>query len=182
MEPDKNAPEATESQSSKQEPQAPTDALSRTPDDLEQEHAEQVAASTDAKSGGPTVKKVSPIKRFFRKVNVYFLIFLLIVIVAGAFTLVNYLNSQKAAPEPSIATQALTENALKQLANTDATVGNAAQTLTIQGNAIVAGQTLMRGNLNVAGNIQSGGSIQAPSLTISGASNLGTVQANSLQE
>ena len=111
----------------------------------------------------------------------YFLIFLLLIVVAGVVTAVNYLNSQKTAPEPNIATQNLTEDALKQLANTDATVGNASQTLTIQGNAIISGQTLMRGNLNVAGNIQSGGSIQGPSLTISGTTNLGATQINSLQ-
>jgi hypothetical protein len=60
-------------------------------------------------------------------------------------------------------------------------VDNSSQTLTIQGNAVIAGQTLLRGNLNVAGNIQSGGSIQGPNLTISGTSNLGTAQINSLQ-
>ena len=82
---------------------------------------------------------------------------------------------------PDVASQQLSADALKQLANTDATVGNTSQTLTIQGNAIIAGQTLTRGNLNVAGNIQTGGSIQAPSLTISGSANIGTAQANTLQ-
>jgi cytoskeletal protein CcmA (bactofilin family) len=60
-------------------------------------------------------------------------------------------------------------------------VGDASQTLTIQGNAVIAGQTLMRGNLNVAGNLQTGGKIQAPSLTISGTSNLNDTQVNKLQ-
>jgi len=159
--------------------QAPADALSRTPDDLEQEQVKQEtpAASADKLAA----KKVSPVKRFFRRVNVYFLLFLLIVAVAAAYSIVSYLNSQKVPEVPAIESQGLTEDALKQLANTDATVGNASQTLNIQGNAIIAGQTLMRGNLNVAGNFQSGGSIQAPSLTISGESNLGTAQINSLQ-
>lgn len=162
--------------------QAPADALSRTPDELEEEQAEQAAAAK-AKSGSdtPTEKKVSPLKKFLRKINLYFLMFVLLIVVAGAVAIVNYLNSQKVTPPPDIASQGLTEDALKQLANTDATVGNASQTLTIQGNAIISGQTLMRGNLNVAGNFQSGGSIQGPSLTISGDSNLGTTQANSLQ-
>jgi cytoskeletal protein CcmA (bactofilin family) len=70
---------------------------------------------------------------------------------------------------------------LKSLANTDATVGNTAQTLTIQGSAVINGQTLARSNLNVAGNIQTGGSIQTPSITVSGQSNLGTTQINTLQ-
>jgi cytoskeletal protein CcmA (bactofilin family) len=182
MEPDKKTPPETENKPPVEESKAPADALSRTPDDLEKEQADQKAANADPNAiADPTEKKLSPIKRFFRKVNVYLLIFVLIVVVAGAFTIVNYLNSQKAPVEAGIANQGLTADALKQLANTDATVGGTSQTLTIQGNTVIAGQTLMRGNLNVAGNIQIGGSFQAPNLTISGTSNLGTAQINSLQ-
>lgn len=181
MESDKDTPPATENQSSQDDQKAPVDALSRTPEDLENEQIEQAAADLDTPIDGPTVKKISPLKQFFRKVNLYILIFGLLIVVAGAIAAVNYLNSQKTPAAPNIATQGLTEGALKQLANTDATVGNTSQTLTIQGNAIIAGQTLTRGNLNVAGNLQTGGSIQGPSLTISGATNLGATQINSLQ-
>lgn len=180
METDKNTPSSDESKPQDQSSQAPADALSRTPDDLDQEQSAQAATAT-ASTDDPNAKKLSPIKKFFRKVNLYFLIFILLVVVAAAVTVVNYLNSTKPAPTVDIATQGLTEEALKQLNNSDATVGGASQTLTIQGNTIIGGQTLMRGNLNVAGNFQSGGSIQGPSLTISGASNLGEAQINSLQ-
>lgn len=179
---DKKTPLVEAEKPKDSEPQAPADSLSRTPEDLEEEKTTQAAASADpAATDQPAEKKISPIKKLFRKINVYFLIFALMVIVAAVIGVVNFLNSQKAPVEPSIATQTLTPDALKQLANSDATVGNTSQTLTIQGNAIIAGQTLMRGNLNVAGNIQAGGSIQSPSLTISGTSNLGTAQINSLQ-
>ncbi len=181
MNPDENKPQDNDTQPATHEPQAPADALSRTPDDLQAEQTEQDAARTDAHVADTGEKKISPLKKFFRKVNLYFLIFLLLIIVAVAVTVVNYLNSTKEAPQATITPQGFTEDALKQLANTDASVGNTSQTLNIQGNAIVAGQTLMRGNLNVAGNLQTGGSIQGPSLTISGASNLGTAQINSLQ-
>ena len=183
MEPDKNNPPADENQPQDQSSQTPADALSRSPDDLEQEQSTQGAAApaTAASAVDPTAKKLSPIKKFFRKVNLYFLIFILLVVVAAAITVVNYLNSTKPAPTVDIATQGLTEDALKQLNNTDATVGGASQTLTIQGNAVSSGQTLLRGNLNVAGNFQSGGSIQGPKLTISGETSLGSAQINSLQ-
>ncbi|MFZ2544430.1 MAG: hypothetical protein WAW80_00405 [Candidatus Saccharimonadales bacterium] len=180
MEPDKNDTSSTEGEQ-KNEPQVPADALSRTPEDLEEDEAKQVADGTAKAKEESSEKKISPIRKFFRKINLYFLIFVLIVVVAVAYTSISYLNSQKTPPEPNIATQSLTQDALKQLANTDASIGNTSQTLTIQGNAIIAGQTLMRGNLNVAGNIQAGGSITAPNLTISGTSNLGTAQINSLQ-
>lgn len=168
--------------SEKDASQAPVDALSRTPEELDEEKAANAAANPTAdEPTKPGEKKLSPFKKFFRKVNLYFLLFGLLLVIAGAITMVNYLNSQKAPNEPNVATQTLTQEALKQLANTDATVGGAAQTLTIQGNAIISGQTLMRGNLNVAGNIQAGGSIAGPSITISGTSNLGETQINNLQ-
>ncbi len=157
--------------------QAPADALSRTPDDLEAEQA----ANPDAAPAVAEEKKVSPLKRFLRKVNIYLLMFILILVIAGVITVVFYLNSQKAPTQAGTDSQPLSPEALKQLANTDASVGKTNQTLTIQGNAIIAGQTLMHGNLNVAGNLQTGGSITAPSITIAGAANLGETQVNSLQ-
>ena len=158
------------------------DALSMTPDELEEERTARAAADTDLSGlDEPAEEKISPVKRFFRKVNVYFLVFLLILVVAGAITAINYFNSQKPPTEAEINSQTLSQDALKQLANTDTSVGNASQTLTIRGNAIISGQTLSRGNLNVAGNIQTGGSIEGPTLTVSGATNLADTQANSLQ-
>lgn len=156
----------------------PADALSLTPDELEEEQAAVTPTPTDSKK---KEKKPGAFKRLYRKVNLYFLLFLLIVVIGAAITIVNYLNSQKEPVPPSIASQELSEEELKNLANTDTSVGDSSQTLTIRGNAIIDGQTLMRGNLNVAGNFQAGGSMQSPSLTISGSSNLGTAQINTLQ-
>lgn len=171
-----------ESSSSLDEEDSPADALSRTPEDLDQERSEKEAEQGDKSTEATApIKKTSPIKRFFKKVNVYFLFFGLLLVVAGAITIVNYINNQKANPTIDIATQELADKTLEQLANTDVSVGNNAQTLTIQGNAIIAGQTLMRGSANVAGNFQAGGSIQGPTITISGAANLGQTQSNTLQ-
>lgn len=182
MEPEKQTKPTDEPKSPAEASQAPADALSKTPEELEEAAVDEAAANINPDAGIDTpIKKVSPIKKFFKKINLYLLIFILLVAVAGVVTVVQYLNSQKPAPAPAIATQGLTEDTLKQLANTDATVGNTSQTLTIQGNAVIAGQSLMRGNLNVAGNLQTGGSITGPSLTISGTSNLGQSQMNSLQ-
>lgn len=181
MDSDKNTSPNDDDVEANNSQEAPADALSRTPDDLEQEEVERKAASNQASTDTVAGKKVSPVKAFFRKVNVYFLGFVLLAVIAGAITLTSYLNSQKPTPKAQIEGQALTEDALKELSNTDASVGNTSQTLTIQGNAIVAGEALMRGNLNVAGNFQVGGTIRAPSITISGESNLGTAQVNRLQ-
>lgn len=189
MEPDKNSapedapkeeqPTADAQPAENSDQQAPADALSLTPDEIAEETKDSAAAGPTADQLGE--KKLPPLKRLFRKVNVYLLGFILLLVVAGVISIVTYFNSQKPPTTPDVASQQLTTDALKQLANTDASVGNTSQTLTIQGNAIIAGQTLTRGNLNVAGNFQSGGSVTAPSITVSGNSNLGSTQINSLQ-
>lgn len=162
---------------------APSDALSKTPDELEEDRAARAAEDTDLSGLDEELpeKKLSPFKRFMRKVNIYLVGFILLVVVGAAITLVSWLNGQKPPEQATIESQQLTTEALKSLANTDASVGNTAQTLTIQGSAVINGQTLARGNLNVAGNFQTGGSVQAPTLTVSGATNLGDTQINSLQ-
>jgi len=181
MEPDKNTQPEGDNKPKEEESQAPPDALSRTPEELKEDAAAQEAAHPTDHSNDPVEKKLPLFKRLARKVNPYLIGFLLVLVVAGVIAAVTYLNSQKAPVVPDVANQQLSEDALKQLANSDATVGNNSQTLTIQGNAIITGQTLMRGALNVAGNIQTGGSVTTPNLTVSGTSNLGTAQINSLQ-
>lgn len=182
MNSDKHPKSDTENEKPAAEPekkqQAPVDALSRTPEDLAMQDAKDVADLDDLDD---KVEKLPAYKRFFRAVNIYMLIFILILAVTAVVTVVNYLNASKPPVQPTIANQNLTEDSLKQLATSDASVGNNSQTLTIQGNAIIQGQTLTRGNFNVVGNIQTGGSIQGPNLVISGTSNLGTAQINSLQ-
>ena len=187
MDSDKDKPDQKEQSGSDQKSEstvdlsqnAPSDALSRTPDDLADE--QQAAAQADLGKTVNTEKQPSKIKQLFRKMNLYFLLFLLLIVVAAVIATVNYLNSQKAPPEATFASQDMTEESLKQLANSDASVGTPSQTLTIQGNAVIDGASLMRGDLSVAGNIQSSGDLRGAGLTISGSSNLGEVQINSLQ-
>jgi cytoskeletal protein CcmA (bactofilin family) len=126
-------------------------------------------------------KKPNALKALFKRFNVYLLGFVLVMIIAGALFMVSFLNSQKAPKEATINSTKLTQDALKKLASSDATIGNSAQTLTVQGNAVFAGQALVKGDFSSAGNIQSGGTIQAPNLTVSGKSNLADTQINSLQ-
>ena len=82
--------------------QAPADALSLTPEEVEQEEKELGQQHVAAQSTEP---KLSPIKKFFRKVNVYLLIFVLMLVVVGVIVAVNYFNSQKPTASPTIAGQ-----------------------------------------------------------------------------
>ena len=132
-------------------------------------------------AGAPAAKKPGGIKAVFKKFNVYLLIFIFLVIIAGAVTIVSYLNNQKPPVTPSVATQQLSTDTLSQLANSDATVGGSGQTLTVQGNAIFSGQVLIRSDLNVAGTIKVGTGVIVPEITVSGKATLGDTQSNSLQ-
>ncbi|HSX05584.1 MAG TPA: hypothetical protein VLF69_03905 [Candidatus Saccharimonadales bacterium] len=155
----------------------PQDALEKTNEEL----GVQTQASTAAPASTKPAKKPNALKQFFKRFNVYLLLFVLVVVVAAAVATVSYLNSKKTPKSPTINTQTLTQDTLKQLANSDATVGDTGQTLTVQGNAIFSGQVLIRSNLNVAGTIQLGSAFSVPELTVSNTANLASTQVNSLQ-
>jgi len=162
---------------------APQDALTKTNEELGQEAASETAINADgstATSGKPT-KKVNPLKRFLKRFNVYLLLFLLVVLIGVVVSVVSYLNSKKTPKTPTANTQTLSADTLRQLANSDATIGDSGQTLTIQGNAVFSGQVLVRSDLNVAGTIKLGTQLSIPDLTVSNNSNLNTTQTNTLQ-
>lgn len=177
---------ASEADSEDQEQNTPPDALEKTNEQLEAETGAdpaKEAASGDESSDdkGKPAKKPNPLKTFLKRFNVYLLMFLLVVVIGVAVAVVAYLNSKKEPPIPSLTNQTLDAETLRQLANSDATVGDTGQTLTVQGNAIFAGQVLVRGNLNVAGTIQLGGEFSVPDLIVSDTANLASTQIASLQ-
>jgi len=139
------------------------------------------AAPGEAPSGNDKKRKgPSALKKLWRKVNVYFLIFLLLLVISAIVFIVSYLNSQKEPQLPTVGEQELTQEDLKEIAAGNAQVGDPRYTLNIQSNAVFAGNALVRGDLNVAGNIQLGQRLLVPDLTVSGTSNLTTVQASTL--
>lgn len=95
MEPDKNSTPAPETPASNEASldgsQAPADALSRTPDDLE---SEQAASGSPAST--PLKNPFHLSKKFLKRINIYLLMFILIVVIAGIISVVMYLNSTKA--------------------------------------------------------------------------------------
>lgn len=126
------------------------------------------------KSGGTIIQKL--ISHF----NIYLLIFILIMILAGAGTFVTMQNAQKETEEPTLTTQDLTQEALEQINESEVKVGDPKQTLAIESNAIFSGKVLVRDSLDVAGSIKIGGSVNLPGLTVSGTSSFDQIQANKL--
>lgn len=162
------------------------DALSQPTTEPDPSAAGAINTSGEGGDGAPgkddkPVKKPNAVKRFFKKVNLYLLLFVLVVLIGGAVAAVSYLNSKKAPVEPSIANQSLSSDALKQLANSGATVGGTGQTLTVQGNAIFSGQVLIQSDLSVAGSVKVGKEFLVSSITVADKSNLNDTQVNNLQ-
>lgn len=125
----------------------------------------------------PSRAKLPLGKRLLKKMNVYLLIFIFLLLVAGAIAISVYLTSKKA-ENTTVPTQTLTDETLKQLATSDVTVGQPKQILNVQSNAAFAGKVFIRDSLEVAGPIQVGGSINVPGITVSGNSIFEQIQVN----
>jgi cytoskeletal protein CcmA (bactofilin family) len=182
MGPEKKSDETKQSGSVEAETSTPAaDALGKPNGDGSSDSTSPLSMSLDAGSVNSTsVKKLNPFKKLMKRFNVYFILFVLLILIAGVLITVDYLGSKKAPPALSANSQTLTQNKLKQLANSNATVGGSGQTLTVQGNSVFAGNVLIQSNLGVAGALQLGGPLTASQLSVSGSSNLASTQANSL--
>ena len=141
---------------------------------------------TDATGGAPGAAPApnpfqhrSFIRRLWDKLNIYLLLFILVLVIAiGSVVSLTIKGRQDA--YKIITTQTLTQDELKQLANTDVTVGEPKQILTVQANAVFAGSVLIRGNAEIAGTLKLGGDLSLANLTVSGESTLNEVKATNL--
>ncbi|MCA9334428.1 hypothetical protein KC963_05250, partial [Candidatus Saccharibacteria bacterium] len=130
----------------------------------------------DDKSDKKLEAKKGGIKSILMRYNIYLLMFIFILVVAGGILAVAYFQSKKATTATTLKTQDLTQAALEQIAGSDATIGNSQQVLTVQSSAVFAGKVLIKGGLEVAGNLQIGGTIALNDITVSGTSQFGQVQ------
>jgi cytoskeletal protein CcmA (bactofilin family) len=150
---------------------------------------EKVAEGVTDTTGGKlaeTLKKKNEggpfIKRLWKRFNIYLLLFLLVIVIAIAVAIALYLKNKSVVDQTKdvINTQDLSEESLKQLANSSVTIGNTKQILNIESNSIFSGSVLVRSNLEVAGDIKVGGDLQLPGITVTGSSKFSELQADSL--
>lgn len=112
--------------------------------------------------------------------NIYLLIFILLVIFASGFTYASYLKQKKIDTAPTTPTQELDAESLKKLKNSDTTVGDPKQTLTVQSNSIFNGKVLVRDDIDIAGTLKVGGTLNLSGLIVSGTTSLDQIQGNKL--
>jgi cytoskeletal protein CcmA (bactofilin family) len=139
--------------------------------------------SSLSEGGADRAAQESPPKHGFSKrildfANLYFIAFLLLILfgAGGIFAAVKF-NDKKPGSQTA-KTDSLTDKQLADLKSNTTLVGDAQQTLDIQGNSIFEGQVLMRNNLDVVGSIKIGGSLSLPAITVGGSSTFGQIHVN----
>jgi cytoskeletal protein CcmA (bactofilin family) len=114
-------------------------------------------------------------------INIYLLLFFLVLILVAFIGYASYSSNKKAEEESVISGQELSQEDLENLSSSDQAVGDPQQTLTIASNAVFNGRVLVRSDLDVAGTIRVGGALSLPGITVSGTSAFENVQiANNL--
>lgn len=112
----------------------------------------------------------------FGRLNIYFLLFLLLMLIAIFIGFATYQTNKKNIDSGAIGGQELSTQDLQNLKSTETQVGDAKQTLTIASNSIFNGRVLVRDSLDVAGTIRVGGALSLPGITVSGTSAFENVQ------
>jgi cytoskeletal protein CcmA (bactofilin family) len=115
------------------------------------------------------------IQRIIGGLNIYLLLFIMVILLAGFATFASFQASKKQT-DTTIDSKELSQEDLEALKNSDANVGDAKQTLTIASNAVFNGRVLVRDSLDVAGTIRVGGTLALPGITVSGTSAFQNVQ------
>jgi cytoskeletal protein CcmA (bactofilin family) len=140
------------------------------------------AASSETKTNAPEKKKKSGggIQGIIGKLNIYLLMFILIVVLSAGLVFVGMQRAKKEAEVPTLGTTPLTKEALEKLKDSEAKVGDPKQTLSIESNTIFSGKVLVKDSLDIAGSLKIGGTVNINGLTVSGTSLFDQIQANTL--
>lgn len=148
---------------------------------------DSLEGTTDA-TAEPGAIVGKPVKQGFGKriqnlithLNIYLILFIFIVVLAGGIVLVGIQRNKKAATPTTVNTQTLNADELKKLTESEQKVGDPKSTLSIESNAIFSGKVLVRDSLDVAGTIKVGGSLSLPGISVSGESSFDQIKANNL--
>jgi cytoskeletal protein CcmA (bactofilin family) len=157
------------------DPNATSDSLESSDESsLEAQPADSGDSTTS--SAPPPKKKLGGFIDVLKRLNIYVIFFIIILVIAAGVILFSYKQNSKSVVSSNLQSTNLTQQALNQLANSDATVGTPKQILNVESNAVFAGQVLVRNGLEVAGSLQISGNAALPSLNVSGQSSFSQVE------
>lgn len=158
----------------KQSPQLDNNSLEDAETNLESSQAAGSVEAYAVKSSlwSKIIKKLS-------FVNIYLLLFVLIVVVAVMITYIGIRNNNKVDEAGKIDAQDLSTQAIDNLSSSNTQIGDPKQTLTIASNSVFNGKALFRDSIDVAGTIRVGGALSLPGITVSGNSTFENVTIGS---
>lgn len=97
-------------------------------------------------------------------------------------TFVAYQKSQQEEQKSSgTSSQAINQDVLQQLRNSNVSIGEPKQILSVEANAVFAGSVLVRGDFESAGRIKTEGNVSTPGINVSGTGTFQTLQASRFQ-
>jgi len=141
---------------------------------------EPIASPTLATPGSEPPKQNKPSRlNALKRINTYYLLLVAVLLLLGGITYFAIQNNKKNETNDVLDVQELSSEALRQLGNADATVGDPKQTLSVESNTIFAGKVLIRGSLDVAGGLNIGGPLSLTGLTAGGTTSVEVLQAKS---
>lgn len=151
-------------------------------DNSQSANPDSPATNADSPASPSPKKPQNPLVKFLAKFNIYLLLFFLMLLLAGLIAFVSYQKDKSGLnKKDNINNQPLSDQVLEQLRQTDVTVGDPKQILSVESNAIFAGQVLIKGNLEVAGQIKSGVPVSLSNLSVSGTTTFGKIQGGEMQ-
>ena len=129
----------------------------------------------------PTKKKRGlSLQSAIKRINIYLLLFILIVILSGVIVFISLQRANREIAEVAIPNQELTPEELDQIRGSDAKVGDPRQQLTIESTTTFSGKVFVKDSIDVAGTIRVGGALNLPGITVSGSSAFDQITANEL--
>ncbi len=184
--------EPPKTSSPEQPAEKPSSEPASTPDKAETTPAAATSTSpTDATTdviearANPTAPLPAPVKKknvasILQRVNIYLLIFGLVILIGIAVTVIAFIKTPSNTSTNSIKPENLSASQLQLLASGSTTIGASDQVLNIVPNTIFSGQVLIRKDLDVAGTINVSSGLTLPSVTVTGTGNINQVQAGKL--
>lgn len=134
------------------------------------------------KKDSSSEKKGNIFHRLISHVNIYFLMFIFIMLLAAIIIfLAMRVNKKTDINTNNTTSQDLSQETIDKLKETESNIGDPKQTLNIESNAVFAGKVLVRDSLDVAGTIKVGGNLSLPGITVAGTSTFDEVQMNTMQ-
>ena len=159
-------------------PSPPTDAAAPNPTDPAA--ADVIEARSDTAAPLPVEVKKKSVSGILQRVNIYLLIFALVVVIGIAVTVIAFIKTPSNPTTSAIKPQNLSASQLQLLASGSTTIGASDQVLNIEPNTIFSGQVLIRKDLDVAGTINVSSGLTLPAITVTGTGNINQIQAGKL--